>query len=48
VLAANPGRVQALIDLMPMKDDNGFCRRESPEVQETATHLRQLLRDGGA
>ncbi|CAM5769783.1 sulfonate ABC transporter ATP-binding lipoprotein [Labrys miyagiensis] len=48
VLAANPGRVQALIDLSSVKDHNGLCRRESAEVQEVAAHLRQLLREGGA
>ncbi|MBP1860326.1 ABC transporter ATP-binding protein [Rhizobium herbae] len=48
VLAANPGRVQALIDLASLKDDNGAPRREGPDVQETAAKLRQLLRVGGA
>jgi len=48
VLAANPGRCQALIDLASLKDENGVCRRESPQAQEVAAQLRQLLRDGGA
>jgi NitT/TauT family transport system ATP-binding protein len=46
VLAANPGRVQAMIDLAPLKDENGFCRREGADVQETAAHLRRLLQEG--
>jgi len=46
VLAANPGRVQALIDLAPLKDAQGRCGRESPGVQEAAGHLRQLLQAG--
>ncbi|AJY46791.1 ABC transporter ATP-binding protein [Martelella endophytica] len=46
VLAANPGRVQALIDLAPLKDENGGCRRESAAVQETAAQLRRLLQEG--
>ncbi|MEK1863211.1 MAG: ABC transporter ATP-binding protein, partial [Rhizobium leguminosarum] len=48
VLAANPGRVQALIDLTPLKDERGLCRRESLDVQETAAHLRQLLQQGSS
>ncbi|MBA5804913.1 ABC transporter ATP-binding protein [Rhizobium changzhiense] len=48
VLAANPGRVQALIDLAPLKDERGLCRRESLDVQETAAHLRQLLQQGSS
>jgi NitT/TauT family transport system ATP-binding protein len=48
VLAANPGRVQALIDLTPLKDERGLCRRESLDVQETAAHLRRLLQQGSS
>jgi NitT/TauT family transport system ATP-binding protein len=48
VLAANPGRVQALIDLSPLKDDEGRCRRESAGVQESAAHLRLLLQQGAS
>ena len=48
VLAANPGRVQGLVDLSPLKEDNGTCRRESAAVQEMAGSLRAMLREGGA
>ena len=46
VLAANPGRVQALMDLSSLKDGQGRCRRESAGVQEAAAELRQLLQAG--
>jgi len=48
VLAANPGRVQALVDLRSLKDGQGGCRRESPAVQEAAAGLRRLLQEGAA
>jgi len=48
VLAANPGRVQALIDLAPLKDKQGRCRREDARIQEAAAHLRGLLQEGAA
>ena len=46
VLAANPGRVQALIDLKPLKDAQGRCRREDPGIQAATAHLRGLLQEG--
>lgn len=48
VLAANPGRVQAMIDLAPLKDERGSCLRESADVQEMAVRLRRLLQEGHA
>ena len=48
VLAANPGRVQAVVDLAGLKDADGSCQRESPAVIETAARLRALLQDGAA
>jgi NitT/TauT family transport system ATP-binding protein len=47
VLAAGPGRVQALIDLAPVKDA-GHCRRESPDVVAATARLRRLLAEGAA
>ena len=44
VLAANPGRVLACVDLRPLKDIEGRCRRESPDVTEMTGRLRALLR----
>jgi NitT/TauT family transport system ATP-binding protein len=46
VLASDPGRVQALVDIAALKDADGRCRREAPDVIETATRLRALLQDG--
>jgi len=53
VLAANPGRVQALVDLSAAKgaaarDEAGRYRREDPALVEAAAQLRQLLQDGAA
>jgi len=53
VLAANPGRVQALVDLAAIKataakDAEGRCRREDPALVAAAAELRQLLQDGAA
>jgi NitT/TauT family transport system ATP-binding protein len=48
VLAAGPGRVQALIDLAPVKDASGHCRRESPDVVAATARLRRLLAEGAA
>jgi NitT/TauT family transport system ATP-binding protein len=50
VLAANPGRVQALVDLSAAKnaaakDRDGRYRREDPVLVEAAAQLRQLLQD---
>jgi NitT/TauT family transport system ATP-binding protein len=50
VLAANPGRVQALVDLgaaknATAKDRDGRYRREDPVLVEAAAQLRQLLQD---
>lgn len=50
VLAANPGRVQALVDLraakdIAAKDRDGRYRREDPALVEAAAQLRQLLQD---
>jgi NitT/TauT family transport system ATP-binding protein len=50
VLAANPGRVQALVDLgaaknAAAKDRDGRYRREDPALVEAAAQLRQLLQD---
>ena len=43
VLASNPGRVQALVDLAAAKDADGRCRRDDAEVLATVADLRQLL-----
>jgi NitT/TauT family transport system ATP-binding protein len=48
VLAANPGRVQAIVDLGAVKDAEGRCLRESPGMVEAAAHLRRLLQEGAA
>jgi NitT/TauT family transport system ATP-binding protein len=48
VLAADPGRVQAVVDLAALKDADGRCRREAPAVIEAAAHLRSLLQSGAA
>jgi|AraplaMF_Col_mMF_1032025.scaffolds.fasta_scaffold00047_7 NitT/TauT family transport system ATP-binding protein len=50
VLAADPGRVQALVDLSAAKsaaakDAEGRYRREDPALVEAAAQLRQLLQD---
>jgi NitT/TauT family transport system ATP-binding protein len=50
VLAADPGRVQALVDLSAAKsaaakDVEGRYRREDPALVEAAAQLRQLLQD---
>jgi NitT/TauT family transport system ATP-binding protein len=46
VLAANPGRVQALVDLSHLKSDQGRRRRDEPGMVAAAAHLRQILQDG--
>jgi NitT/TauT family transport system ATP-binding protein len=46
VLASDPGRVQALVDLSHLKNDDGRCRRDEPGMVAAAAHLRQLLQDG--
>ena len=43
VLAANPGRALACVDLRPLKDAEGRCRRESPGLTEMTGRLRALL-----
>jgi len=48
VLAADPGRVQALVDITRLKDVEGRCRREASDVVEMAAHLRTLLQEGAA
>jgi NitT/TauT family transport system ATP-binding protein len=46
VLAAHPGRVQEIVDLRPLKDSEGRCDRDAPEVTAVAAHLRRLLAAG--
>ena len=46
VLAAHPGRVQEIVDLRPLKDAEGRCDRDAPEVTAVAAHLRRLLAAG--
>jgi NitT/TauT family transport system ATP-binding protein len=53
VLAANPGRARALVELgaaknAASKDARGRLRREDPVLVEAAAGLRQLLQDGAA
>jgi NitT/TauT family transport system ATP-binding protein len=43
VLAAHPGRVLEIVDLRPLKDAEGRCDRDAPEVTAVAAHLRRLL-----
>ena len=47
VLAADPGRVAATVDLCAFKDDEGRCDRDDHNLIEAAAHLRHLLRAGG-
>ena len=47
VLAADPGRVAATVDLCAFKDDEGRCDRDDHGLIEAAAHLRHLLRAGG-
>ncbi|WP_343718287.1 ABC transporter ATP-binding protein [Inquilinus sp.] len=46
VLAAHPGRVQEIVDLRPLKDADGRCDRDAPEVTAVCAHLRRLLAVG--
>lgn len=43
VLAANPGRVQAVHDLRPLKDEDGVCSREDPRLVSAMAELRRDL-----
>jgi NitT/TauT family transport system ATP-binding protein len=43
VLAANPGRVQEIMDLRPIKDATTGLPREAPEAMAAMARLRQLL-----
>ncbi|MGO1076016.1 ABC transporter ATP-binding protein [Inquilinus sp. CA228] len=46
VLAAHPGRVLEIVDLRPLKDAEGRCNRDAPEITAVAAHLRRLLAVG--
>jgi NitT/TauT family transport system ATP-binding protein len=46
VLAADPGRVQEIVDLSPVKAVDGGASRESPAAVAAMARLRQLLAAG--
>ncbi|WP_026870968.1 ABC transporter ATP-binding protein [Inquilinus limosus] len=46
VLTAHPGRVLEIVDLRPLKDAEGRCDRDAPEVTAICAHLRRLLAAG--
>jgi NitT/TauT family transport system ATP-binding protein len=46
VLAADPGRVQEIVDLAPIKSADGGASRESPAAVAAMARLRQLLAAG--
>jgi NitT/TauT family transport system ATP-binding protein len=43
VLAANPGRIHAVHDLRPLKNADGTCSREHPQVVAAMAELRREL-----
>lgn len=48
VLAAEPGRVQALVDVKAAKDADGRCGRDDAGVIAAVAGLRRLLQQGAA
>ena len=46
VLAANPGQIEEMVDLRPLKRPDGRIARESPALVEVMAHLRQVLAAG--
>ena len=48
VLASDPGRVQALVDMAPVKRHDEPCPRDSPDLVQQATALQRMLQHGTA
>ena len=46
VLASHPGRIQHIHDLKHLKDDQGFCARETPAFMRMLKQLREDLNAG--